>query len=317
VAKDRRAADREETSSPVADGVTLLGMNETIECELRSTDSAILETLPLYKPLASSELLSRDQNALLSHLSTACLGATSATLLLIENDRTWEAETVLRSVAEGSLKFAYLVSSPQNFLSRYREYTEALPDIAVLRSHERASELIELSGEPNAPQLQPYRELLVAQDRLDLLRRQYPRDVRGKLEQAWSFSGLVAALSKSQLKGADVFGALLHGYWSANQIAHMTWEGISMPIERRMRDESRRQAVENAHAARILSDCYSYNILRLHTGLEFVGADLTALRTLLADHKLKLRQSTDLWRAWHELEYPQQPWESANSPHNS
>jgi Family of unknown function (DUF5677) len=283
-------------------------MNEAVERELISTDAAILETLPLYEPVASSKFLTQDQNALLSQLSTACLGATAATLHLIENDRIWEAETILRSVAEGSLKFVYLVSSPQGFVSRYREYAEALPDIAVLRTHERARELIELSGDPSAPQLQPYRELLVPQDRLDLLRQQYPRDVRGKIEQAWSFSGLVSTLSQSKLKGADLFGALLYGYWSANQIAHMTWEGVSMPVERRMRDEARRQAVEDAHAARILSDCYSYNVLRLHTGLEFVGADLAPLRALLADHEPKLSQSKNLWKDWHDLEYPQHPW---------
>lgn len=135
-------------------------------------------------------------------------------------NRTWEAETILRSVAEGSLKFSYLVSSLQGFVNRYREYAEALPDIAVLRSHERARELIELSGDPNAPQLQPYRELLVPQDRLDLLRLQYPRDVRGKIEQASKPAFLCDSLPQIQSACSLTLSSTAH-FFSASPATNL------------------------------------------------------------------------------------------------
>lgn len=283
-------------------------MDEAVGQQLRLIDAAILETLPLYEPIANSALFTQEQRVLLSNLSTACFRATAATLLLIEHDRVWEAEITLRSVAEGSLKFAYLLNSPEFFANRCQEYAEILPDIAILKSHERAKEILDLSSDPAAPELEPFRNLLVPDDTLETLRQKYPRNIRGKLEQSWSFSGLADSLSKSQLKAARVFRALLYGYWTSNQVTHMTWEGTSLPFERRMREEMRRKTVEDAHCSRVLSDCYSYDILRLHTGLDFVGADLAPLRKLLVLHEEQRGQSESLWKRWHNLEFPEHRW---------
>jgi hypothetical protein len=286
----------------------LFEMTEQIERELEAIDRAILATLPLYEPIATSPLFSPEQCGLLMNLSTACFNATAATLLLVENGRTWEAEITLRSAAEGSLKFAHLLSSHAEFNNRFREYTEALPDIAILKSHDRAQELLNLSVDPAAPELEPIRRLLVPKQQLEELRQKYPRDVRGKLEQAWSFTGLADSLSRSPHKTSKVFRALLYGYWSANQLTHMTWEGISMPMERRMREESRRLAVDNAHASRVLSDCFSYCVLRLSSGLEYVGADLAALRALLSARNAESDALNSLWKEWHNLEFPEAQW---------
>lgn len=279
-----------------------------MQLRLERIDTAIGETLPLYGTIAESDLLNPEQSSLIGHLSTACLSSTAAVLLLLENDRVWEAEIPLRSVVEGSLKFAYLLQSRETFASRYYEYVDALPDIAILRSHERAEVLIASSPDPNSPQLQPFRKLLVSQDRIEALRKQYPRRDRGILEQSWSATGIIQSLSQSPGKVAELFNTLLYGYWSASQIAHVTYEGIMMPVERRLREPPRERAVENAHVARILSDCYSYAVIRLHSGLEFVGADLAPLKILLACHQPALSELESFWREWHELEYPEHSW---------
>ena len=223
---------------------------------------------------------------------------------MVEHGRIWEAEIPLRTATEGTLKWAYLLSSEADFGPRYVEFSEALPDIGELRSHERAKQLLEVCKGSEKADLEPFRQLILTDERVEDLRRRYPRKRRQELEQAWSFSELINSLSESTLMGASLFPSLLHGYWSANQIAHATFEGIMLPVERQMRGSERRVAVTAAHSARIISDCYSHCFLRLHIALRFAEADLAPLKSRVRVHEGRFAAAQALWAIWRDLEYP-------------
>jgi hypothetical protein len=269
---------------------------------LAEVTAAIGELLPLFTPIAQSDRFTSEQSFVLGQVSTACLRATDATLILLEQERIWESEITLRTVGEGTMKMLFLLSSTESFSDRYIEFSEALPDIAELRSHERAKDLLASLSTISTVDLKFHRKLILSAQREKELRDRYPRLLRQQIEQRWSFSELINAISQSSLVGSDLFKSLLYGYWTSSQVAHVSFEGIMMPVEREGREPRQRHAVGFAHSARVASDCYSHCVMRLHTGLKFVGADLSKFRTMVEAHKSRLGELQTLYCEWRDTE---------------
>ncbi|HEV2577191.1 MAG TPA: DUF5677 domain-containing protein [Acidobacteriaceae bacterium] len=263
---------------------------------------AIGELLPLFRPFAQSDRFTSEQSFILGQISGACLRATDATLILLEQERIWESEITLRTVTEGTVKMLFLLSSPDLFADKYSEFTETLPDIAELRSHERAKELLASLSKGAAADLEFHQKLIISAEREKELRDRYPRLLRQQIEQRWSFSEMINAISKSSLVASDLFKSLLYGYWTSSQVAHVSFEGIMMPTERESREPRQKLAVNLAHSARVASDCYIYCIMRLHTAIKFVGADLSDFRSAIEAHKSRLQGLQNLYLAWRDTE---------------
>jgi hypothetical protein len=263
---------------------------------------AIGELVPLFTPVAQSERFTSEQSFVLGQVSTACLRATDATLILLEQERVWESEITLRTVVEGTLKMLFLLSSTDLFSDRYMEFSEAMPDIAELRSHERAKDLLASLSTVSAADLKFHRKLILSAQREKELRDRYPRLLRQQIEQRWSFSELINAISQSSLVGSDLYKSLLYGYWASSQVAHVSFEGIMMPVETESREPRQKDSISFAHSARVASDCYFYCVMRLHTGLKFVGADLLKFRTIVEAHKSRLGEPQTLYCQWRDTE---------------
>ncbi len=171
---------------------------------LAEVTAAIGELLPLFTPIAKSDRFTSEQSFVLGQVSAACLRATDATLILLEQERIWESEITLRTVVEGTMKMLFLLSSTELFSDRYIEFSEALPDIAELRSHERAKDLLASLSTISTVDLKFHRKLILSAQREKELRDRYPRLLRQQIEQRWSFSELINAISQSSLVGSDL-----------------------------------------------------------------------------------------------------------------
>jgi hypothetical protein len=79
---------------------------------------------------------------------------------------------------------------------------------------------------------------------------------------------------------------LLHGYSNSSHTLHADCTGVSVVIERIHRQEDQRDAVELAHAARILSDITSLSYLRLYVGYRFFKID----QNLLSEYRNRIEK---------------------------
>lgn len=176
--------------------------------------------------------------------------------------RLWDAEIVLRSVFEGTMKFAYLLESPATFEERCHEYSEVLPMISKLRWHMKSAEALSAVGDQGELARQPFRDMLMPEAEIETIRKQYPREVRQRVEARWGFTELVTALSRPGGALGSVGRTALHSYMVSSHLIHMTDEGVGMPYERDVRLQARRDAITLGHASRLMSDCLNLMFLR-------------------------------------------------------
>src|SRR5258706_7210653 len=100
------------------------------------------ELLPLMAPIAKYPEWTKEEQRTLGLIVTACARSSESVLLLCAYGQLWDAEVVGRSVFEGTLKFAYLLQTAQDFKQRHQEYCHDLLQIGLLRDHQKAADLL-------------------------------------------------------------------------------------------------------------------------------------------------------------------------------
>jgi hypothetical protein len=210
-------------------------------------------------------------------LSASCVMTSESALLLIAYDRLWDADVLVRSVFEGSLKLRHLCTTDADQrVARAREFEEDLPEIGRLRTHERAKEVL-LSGVSVVTGTRPFTELTLQPDEEAEIRSRYPSSVRSSIDQRWSYVGLVRSMEAEFPDSPLGARALLHGYRNSSHFAHKDWEGVAIIWDREQREPARRDPVRLAHAARLCSEVQALALLRTNALYRLAELDLDRL----------------------------------------
>lgn len=234
---------------------------------------------------------------------TASARSTESALLLVAYLQTWDAEMVMRSVMEGTLKLLYLLQRPDTFATRFREYNHDLFEVAVLKDHGKATELLGALGEKgSSADWKPIREMLLPDEKCRRIREQYPRESRRALEQRWGFTEMIGELSRSP-DHLNILRVLLHGYSVASHIQHADAIGVSLPSDRDERTEERRDAMDAAHAVRLISDGLHYSLFRLLGAYRFLGLDMGAIVQAQREIAELITSLGPVYDDWLRIEY--------------
>jgi hypothetical protein len=259
--------------------------------------------LPLHKVLLSPAF-DDDRHSVLRQMSTSCLRTTGSVLVLLETDRHWDAELILRSVQEGTVKFAYLLTDRNQFVSRVREFSEDHFEIASLKTHDRASELTKILAKKKKKAPPALSAILLPQAKYDAVSSAYPRKVRQQIEGRWGFTRLIEALASSNSPVAELFPTLLHGYGMASHLQHADAVGVGVVAERESRPEPGRSRVKLAHIARIVSDCNAYSFMRLMSAYLFAEENTKPVYEAWEMHRKNFDDLIEAQREWEQVEFP-------------
>jgi hypothetical protein len=282
--------------------------SEEVYQKLRTWSEATLfslrNLLPLVTPVARYEAWSPDQRQTLGHLLTASARSSESAVLLIAYGQLWDAETLVRSTFEASLKLAYILQDHGSFEQRYVEYRHDLFKIALLKDHTKALELLDALPDRDHPSWRPIRDRLLSdRDRLEISDR-YPQKQRRVLETKWGFTGILHAFARSGDPLFRGFAGLADGYSMASHIIHADHIGTSVPMDIDCRPLGRRDSILLAHGVRLLSDVLSCLQIRLWVGYRFVGAPYGPVVEGNAAME-KLRSSFgSVYEDWMAVEYP-------------
>ena len=262
--------------------------------------------LPQMSPVSNYSGWGARERQTISYLLTATARTSESAILLCAYGQLWEADVLVRSVLEGSMKLAYLLQAQETFARRHGEYADQLFDIAMLKGHRKAKNLLAAVPNPEASEWLPIRELLLSDDEVDRLSALYEKAVRRRLETRWGFTGLIGELTRSDdpyFKGLD---ALAHNYSMASHVQHVDVVGASIALERDRRSMERRDAIHLAHEGRLLSDLLAFLLFRMAVGYRFVGADMSSLekvRTAIDEATKPFQRAAEEWQ---HIEYPAQ-----------
>ena len=260
--------------------------------------------LPFMAPVGTFPNWSREERRAIGYLASATARSSESALLLCAYGQLWDAEMQVRSVLEGTLKFAYLLQSPETFAERYSEYAEDLFSIGVLKDHQKAADLLSAIKEPSDPRWQPIRDRLLSDAERHELSERFSRTVRKGLETRWGFTGLVSELSRSGDPLFRDFPAIAHAYSMASHIQHVDMIGASIAMERDLRSGDRRDSIHLAHLGRLVGDVLNFMFVRLVVGYRFVETDLSPLGAIKDTLDEANRQLSKLHSKWMSVEYP-------------
>lgn len=242
----------------------------------------------------------------LKQLAISCNQTSESALLLISYERLWDAEVLVRSVLEGTLKYAFLcIGSDAERDEKVKEYWEDLPEITRMKRHRRASEILDMVDNPSAVEWRSLKDLLVDSAELDSLRVKYPRSLRQKLEQKWSFNEIIRELQNSGVAGFEMLVGLTYTYGISSHIIHQDGDAIGIIWDRRRREIERRTAIELAHGAREISDLLSMAFFRALVTYKMHNTDTKPVIALYDSYQGLHKELNSAIKEWGRIEYKQ------------
>ena len=252
------------------------------------------------KPTGSNEY-----QLVMRQIMASCHLTSESVLILVANAKLWDADSLTRSVTEGSFKFIYLtLGTEQEIQDKFNEYDVALPNATRLKKHDRVQGLLAAIEHPEDDEWQALRELLLSDSEVTRLQSKYPRVQRKLIEQKWSFHSIAASFEKSSIKELASFKHLLFNYGNASHVLHQDSDGVGMIWERARRNEARRDAVELAHGARIVSDLLVMACMRCYATLRLTGSNTKVAFEFYAAQSDLHQFSKEAQSSWNEIEYP-------------
>lgn len=178
----------------------------------------------------------------------------------------WDAEIVYRSALETFVKFLYITTATdEEQPTRLNEFWEDLEEINKIKLSEQAKKNLKLFNGQEISRL-AFSPLLLSEEHENELRTKWPRVKRKQLEQKWSFSQIVVALSLNY-RGypMESFIGLTHSYRMASHVSHGDETGILIIRERNSRILREKDIADFSHFLRLMSDSFLFTVW---TGIE-------------------------------------------------
>jgi len=265
--------------------------------------SLMRDLLPLMGVFAQSPNLFDHDRTSLGMLLAAAARSTESAFLLIAYGQLWDAEIVIRSVFEASLKFAFIVQTPEEFHQKLKEFAEDQFDLAILKDDKKARDLLAGLQDAGAPEWRPFRDMVISDiERVELGNR-YDKTTRRSMTTRWGYAGILGALERSGDPFYKNFSGLSFSYSMASHIQHADYVGISMPSERANRSCEGQNSVHLAHMARLFSDCFTCFLFRLMAAYRFADSDLKVVNEAAKKIEIFMAGMGYTQKQWIEREY--------------
>jgi len=242
----------------------------------------------------------------LFELNSCCHLSSESILLLLGNMKLWDADSLARSVSEGTMRFIFLCQGDEKERAiKLHEYGVLLPLFSSLKQHKRAEAILAKNGDRSPSEVKPFHDVLLPSEEIQRIQTEYPKKVRQRIEQRWAFMEICDELQRS---GDQHFAELFHlhyPYGMSSHVIHQDRIGTAMVLERMRRGKERRDAVELAHAARMIFDVFIYGITR---AFSLYRANKLAPEPILEIYGRfqPIRKEIEAaYQAFHQIEYVQ------------
>lgn len=176
-----------------------------------------------------------------------------AALRLIAMRQDFDAEILLRTFHEGAAKLMLIALTPEP--SRpdiLGEYWSALGEVSDRKTAHRAGLAEAVVPGSDADGRDTLRVLQSAQR--TKAAKPLDRQERRRLQQKWSLPEVLRSLDHLLGSGKSEAAALLHMYGMSSHLAHADCRALELALDRHLRSPQERASLEDAHAARMISD---------------------------------------------------------------
>lgn len=288
-------------------GTSITGVQTTI-LRWSSIISEMLHelTIMVSPHLGIQSPLSRTFTNWLFELNACCHLSSESLLLLLGNMKLWDADSIARSVSEGTMRFIFLCHGDEKEReTKLHEYGVLLPLFSSLKRHKRAKKIIENNQGRAASELKPFQDVLLPENEVHRIETEHGKKARQRVEQRWAFMGICEELQRS---GDQHFAELFHlhyPYGMSSHVIHQDRDGTAIVIERMRRSEERRDAVELAHGGRLIFDVFTYGIGRAFALYRANKLDPDPILKIYGRFQPIRKEIEAAYQAFHQIEYGQ------------
>lgn len=213
------------------------------------------EITPLKRPETG---LNELNEFVLVQLLSALFSTGESILILMTHAATVEANALLRSVFEGSMKYVYMMKDNLYEESQLvHEYYVEMPEIQKIKEHELAVESKIVFDEWGIEN-HPFEVSILNPSELDALENKYSRNYRSNLSKKWSYKRI---LEKIIEQDSNYQGMLptLYEYDLSSHLMHYDGHCLKSRIEDVMATEF---SLQHAYGLKIISNVLQLQVIR-------------------------------------------------------
>lgn len=197
-------------------------------------------------------------------LFTTLHSTSESILILLLNGGIFDADVLLRTVMEGTIKYCYLMTgTKEERLQKYNEYKISLTSIDKIEDHKKALNAVEILKRFSKNSTKPFEAYLLSDEEFIELQKQYPRKLQNELKREWGYSSLLRKLAENDIEYEAQLGTLIT-YAATSHLCHYDWTGVYTREEHIMgvgNDET--ELLDIGHTCRIMSNVLSMELFRV------------------------------------------------------
>lgn len=244
-----------------------MNYRKQVEKYIQQADNFIKQ---IFFKIAKLNSESNDNNCDTTLSLFASLHSSSESILvLLLEQAIFDADILLRTVMEGTIKYCYLMTgTTEERKNKEYIYRECLTEIDKISDHYKAFDTIKILKEFSNNNTKPFESLLLDKDLLENLQLKYPSKIRKQLKNEWSYQSLLRSLAELANEYKAQLGTI-STYALTSHFIHYDWTGLNM--RKSNVDENETSILYDLiHSLRILSNTLSFYSFRV---MEFLRAN--------------------------------------------
>lgn len=197
-------------------------------------------------------------------LFTTLHSTSESILILLLNGGIFDADVLLRTVMEGTIKYCYLMTgTKEERLQKYNEYKISLASIDKIEDHKKALNALKILQIFSKNSTKPFEAYILSDEEFIELQKQYPRKLRNELKRKWGYSSLLHKLVEKNIEYEAQLGTLI-SYAATSHLCHYDWTGVYTREEQIMdADNGETELLNIGHSYRIMSNVLSMELFRV------------------------------------------------------
>lgn len=237
---------------------------DKIQGYISTADLLMKDIVEFLAPLYKSEYNDKMQDVTVPLFTTLHSTGESILLLLYYESSLSDADILLRTVMEGTMKYCYLLSGNEAQRSiRYEEYKIHLTDIGRLADHYKAKNSIAALKKFSNNSVKTLELSILDAEELSELKMRYSKKFKNQLKSKWSYQAILKELAKDNVFFESQL-ATLSAYSLSSHLTHYDCSGLTMRQAHIMNSESENNLeISFSHAIRVLSNVLSFYVFRV------------------------------------------------------
>ncbi len=259
-------------------------INESLSFSYRALElyrNLIIGIAPFYKKEAN---INEFNQIVLTELFTQLYSTGESILMLTSHGSIWEADILLRTLFEGTIKYIFMM---QDCLEKksdlIEEYYRIVPDMQKISDHEKATEAINIFKSKGIEK-HPFQLSLLAEEELEKLKEKYSKNRIRELSQKWSYKNILRNLIEKDNK-YEALATTLYTYSFSSHLIHYDGECLKQRAGALMNNDFRNdKSLDLAHLLRIISNVVSLGTLRVSEYVKVYHLDVVLYGKNLDDN---------------------------------